>query len=77
MGSESTKYLKTWINRYIHQLYTAFMIRTQIYIPENTHQTVDDSGRDVMQALTELQAQGGPRDLSKNIDHYLYGGKKL
>lgn len=37
---------------------------------------VDTSGIEVMIALSKLRFKGGPKDLSKNIDHYLYGGPK-
>lgn len=86
-------------------MYTAVMIRTQIYIPEDDHKNLqviagqknkamaeiirnyiqdgikkerdsDNSGIKVLQALSKLGLTGGPKDLSKNIDHYLYGGPK-
>ena len=37
---------------------------------------IDTSGMQVMIALSKLNLEGGPKDLSKNIDHYLYGGPK-
>lgn len=37
---------------------------------------IDTSGISVMEKLMNLNLKGGPRDLSKNIDHYLYGGPK-
>ncbi|HVF69799.1 MAG TPA: hypothetical protein VNA13_04535 [Xanthomonadales bacterium] len=37
---------------------------------------VDTSGMAVMLSLLEIKAKGGPRDLAKNLDHYLYGGPK-
>ncbi len=37
---------------------------------------IDTSGMQVMIALSKMRLKGGPRDLSKNIDHYLYGGPK-
>lgn len=81
------------------------MVRTQIYIPEITHQqlvhfaevrrasmaevvrefiqeglaktpTVDVTGKTALRNLLKLGLTGGPRDLSINIDHYLYGGPK-
>lgn len=79
------------------------MKRTQIYLPEQTHQTLfrlakkrkvsfaqivracieremgrmdtDYSGRKTMQAITRLGIRGGPKDLSANLDQYLYGKK--
>ncbi|MCJ7739848.1 hypothetical protein MUP32_00840 [Candidatus Microgenomates bacterium] len=81
------------------------MIRTQIYIPEDTHtqllqlakaksssmaeitrefieeglkkeKNADNTGIKTLQALSNLNLKGGPKDLSKNLDHYLYGGPK-
>lgn len=37
---------------------------------------VDYSGKSVMQALANLKLKGGPKDLSTNLDHYLYGAPK-
>ncbi len=37
---------------------------------------IDTSGIAVMENLMNLNLKGGPKDLSKNIDHYLYGGPK-
>jgi predicted DNA-binding protein len=77
------------------------MVRTQIYIPKNTHERLthlarginepiakivrdfleealakmpmDYSGKKALKAIAGLKLKGGPKDLSKNIDHYLYG----
>lgn len=38
--------------------------------------TTDTSGKDVLEGLLTSAITGGPNDLSKNIDHYLYGGPK-
>lgn len=38
--------------------------------------TVDTSGMQTMLNLLNMKAKGGPSDLSKNIDHYIYGGPK-
>lgn len=37
---------------------------------------IDTSGRSAMRAIANLKFKGGPKDLSKNLDHYLYGGPK-
>ncbi len=81
------------------------MIRTQIYLDEETHQALttlakeeqgsmakiareilnegvqkrkgqDKSGKAVLERLLSIQSTGGPTDLSKNLDHYLYGSSK-
>lgn len=86
-------------------MYTANMIRTQIYIPEAIHQQLvnlatdqkksiaelvryfiedgltkrrifDSSGTKVMQAIANMKIKKGPKDLSTNLDHYLYGAPK-
>lgn len=36
----------------------------------------DYTGIKTLQALSKLNLKGGPKDLSKNLDHYLYGGPK-
>lgn len=38
--------------------------------------TIDRSGKGVVKKLLAIEAGGGPRDLSTNLDHYLYGGPK-
>lgn len=38
--------------------------------------TTDTSGIKVLQRLIDLKLTGGPNDLAKNHDHYLYGGPK-
>lgn len=77
------------------------MVRTQIYIKEETHRTLlrlaksqakpmaelvrdfiehgivgasndTASGTSTLKRLVNSAVQGGPRDLSENIDHYLY-----
>jgi len=81
------------------------MIRTQIYIPEETHKEltklaevkkqpmaqivrdkfedgvkrvreIDNTGVTAIENLLKIQATGGPKDLSTNLDYYLYGGPK-
>ena len=37
---------------------------------------LDKSGKGVLKKLLAIQAIGGPFDLSKNLDHYLYGAHK-
>lgn len=39
-------------------------------------QNIDRSGKTVMRKLLNLRLTGGPKDLSTNLDHYLYGGPK-
>lgn len=41
-----------------------------------TFKDVDTSGKTVMRKLLNMKIKGGPRDLSTNLDHYLYGGPK-
>ena len=36
----------------------------------------DSGGQKTCARLLALQSEGGPTDLSKNLDHYLYGGPK-
>ena len=81
------------------------MIRTQIYIPKETHnqlsrlarskqepmakvvrqflveglkraQVQDLSGKQALHRISSLRLQGGPKDLSRNLNHYLYGSPK-
>lgn len=81
-------------------MYTANMIRTQIYIPSEIHETAkmlaarDDRSiadlyrlfitkgiankkktmkKSSLASLSNLNITGGPKDLSKNMDKYLYG----
>ncbi len=82
-------------------MYTANMIRAQIYIPETLHERAkatarakkqslarlyrgfianglrasQDSGGDLT-SLAKLNIKGGPKNLSRDIDKYLYGGEK-
>lgn len=37
---------------------------------------LDKSGKGVLKSLLSIKATGGPEDLSKNLDHYLYGDSK-
>ena len=37
---------------------------------------VDKSGKNAIQKLIDIAATKGPKDLSKNLDHYLYGASK-
>jgi len=36
----------------------------------------DDTGVTAIENLFKIQAKGGPKDLSTNLDHYLYGAPK-
>lgn len=38
--------------------------------------TIDRSGKKALRALLTMRATSGPKDLSRNIDHYLYGAPK-
>ena len=37
---------------------------------------IDRSGKSVMRAIANMNIKKGPKDLSANIDHYLYGAPK-
>jgi hypothetical protein len=37
---------------------------------------IDNTGVTAIENLLKIQATGGPKDLSTNLDHYLYGGPK-
>lgn len=81
------------------------MIRTQIYIPEDSHrklsrlaeqkaqpmaeivrdfikeglqktQNNDSSGKNALFSIAQMGLKGGDNNLSKNINHYLYGAPK-
>lgn len=82
-------------------MYNADMIRTQIYMPKDTHEQLirlararkeavaklvrdfvkaglaktrmDQSGIKTLNTIAHLKLKGGPKDLSENFDHYLYG----
>ncbi len=36
----------------------------------------DKNGKKALLSLLQIKAKGGPKDLSKNLDHYLYGSPK-
>jgi len=54
----------------------AEVVRT--FIEEGIQKTndIDYSGRSALQKLVHLKFKGGPKDLSANLDHYVYGGPK-
>lgn len=52
------------------------VIRVYIKAGLKEEKSIDRSGKEVMRKLLNIKATGGPRDLSTNIDHYLYGGPK-
>lgn len=81
------------------------MIRMQLYLPEEEHQTLvltarrkgtsmarivqsfikdglqrtaqtSQNSQIIMQSIASLKIKGGPADLSKNRNHYLYGEPK-
>lgn len=39
-------------------------------------QAEKDFGIQVLEKVANLKLRGGPKDLSTNLDHYLYGGPK-
>ena len=38
--------------------------------------SLDKSGKEVLKKLLEMKVRGGPKDLSADLDHYMYGGPK-
>ncbi len=54
----------------------AEVVRT--FIEEGIQKTndIDYSGRSALLKLVSLKVKGGSKDLSANLDHYLYGGPK-
>lgn len=54
----------------------AAIIRSFIKHGLKEEKTVDRSGKDVLKRLLTIGATGGPKDVSVNLDHYLYGGPK-
>lgn len=54
----------------------AQVIRLYIKTGLRKEETVDKSGREVMLSLIGIAKGKGPKDLSTNLDHYLYGGPK-
>lgn len=54
----------------------AQLVRTFIEDGLKRTEDVDYSGKTALQNILNIHAQGGPRDLSVNHDHYLYGGPK-
>ncbi len=89
----------------IWQVYTASMIKKQVYISKSVDAQVariakvkgkpwaevvrtfieegiertndiDYSGKSAMLKLMSLHIKGGEKDLSTNLDHYLYGADK-
>ncbi len=38
--------------------------------------SLDKTGSGVIQKILAIKATGGPKDLSKNLDHYIYGGSE-
>jgi len=41
-----------------------------------TSKNIDRSGKAVMRRLLAMNITDGPKDLSVNLDHYIYGGPK-
>ncbi|MFA5995832.1 MAG: hypothetical protein WCW27_02730 [Patescibacteria group bacterium] len=54
------------------------MIKTALNLLKNTHKkilkttTTDHSGKATLLALSKMNITGGPKDLSQNLDKYLY-----
>ena len=48
------------------------------FIQEGVEKNAPDykSGKETLKAMLASNLRGGPKDLSKNLDHYLYGGSK-
>ena len=51
----------------------AEIIRDFIRTGLNKQKNTDFSGKSVMQRIAKLRFKGGPKDLSANLDNYLYG----
>lgn len=54
----------------------AEIIRRLIKTGLAKEKSIDQSGKNVMLAVAGLKLRGGPKDLSRNLDYYLYGGLK-
>lgn len=54
----------------------AEIIRKLIRAGLMKEKSIDQSGKNVMLAIAELKLHGAPKDLSRNLDYYLYGGMK-
>lgn len=54
----------------------AALIRSFIKRGLKEEKTIDRSGKETLKRLLAIGATGGPKDLSVNLDHYLYGGPK-
>lgn len=50
--------------------------REILYEGLRKRKNTDLSGKHVLRKLLEMQITEGPKDLSSNINHYLYGAKK-
>ena len=51
----------------------AQMIREFIIIGLEQNKAKDDGGKKVIANLLNIKSSSGPKDLSRNLDHYLYG----
>ena len=54
----------------------AKVTRDILYEGLKKRKTADLSGKHALRKLLEMQITEGPRDLSSNINHYLYGAEK-
>ena len=52
----------------------AQMIREFIATGLEQNKAKDDGGKKAIANLLNIKSSSGPRDLSRNLDHYLYGG---
>ena len=60
----------------LHKKSMAQLVRESVDAKVKSIEEKDTSGFAVLQSLVDNAVTGGPKDLSTNIDHYLYGGPK-
>lgn len=54
----------------------AKVTRGILYEGLKKRKNIDSSGKHVLKKLLQMQITEGPKNLSSNINHYLYGAKK-
>lgn len=54
----------------------AEVVREFLEVSIKRVERVDYSGKSAIRNLIQIEAVGGPADLSTNIDHYLYGAPR-
>ena len=54
----------------------AEIVRSAVEKELEASEQVDHSGKTAIRNLLNIRAKGGPKDLSYNLDHYLYGAPK-